>query len=364
VRCNGELGLGVFPVDPELKKPWIKGWQKGGLRQEASIVKVFGRFAEEAVVVGVATGFPVAGGGYLYVLDVDGRNGGLEALAALPELPETVTAKTKDGAHYWFRTATPQPSYTRDGLELKGVGAQVVIPPAPGRSWIRNPFEFEIAECPAFLLPQPDELRASEQKPLRVVVDRSTGEVLVDLSNPLQALRDAKPGSRTNTLLRVAGSMANKVRRGLVSETQAREELLATSLGTGLTQEDSLRVIDWCFRNNKFKTSGEGREALRTLCTCHTVTERHLEVLSFVCSVYEEDDRPFEKQVARPFSARWVCGHTSLDHPMKAKRTLDDLCAAQLLWLSPSRVRYKPGQKACKKYRPTYAGLTVAGVSA
>jgi hypothetical protein len=262
LRFRHELNLGVLPVDAATKKPRIKGWQNGGLRAEASVVKVFDRMPEEAFV-GVPTGYPLAGGGFLYVLDVDGRNGGLEALSALPELPETVTAKTKDGAHYWFRTATPLPGQFRDdGLELKGAGQYVVVPPAPGRTWIRDPFEFEIADCPDFLLPQPQiQLVRSG---LQFRVDTVTGEIALDLSNPLAELRRAKPGSRRQTLLRVAGMLANRTRQGVLSEKQARQELLASALSVGIASEEAHRIIDYAFTHDRLTTAGERQRVLQT----------------------------------------------------------------------------------------------------
>jgi Bifunctional DNA primase/polymerase, N-terminal len=358
VRCHAELGLGVFPVDPDTKRPNFKGWQRGGLRQEASIVKVFGKRANEAMVVGVATGFPLAGGGFLYVLDVDGRNGGFEALKGLPPLPETVTAKTKDGLHYWFKTATPQASYRRDGLELKGAGSQVLIPPAPGRSWLRDPWEFEIADCPDFLLPQAQEPKP-EKKPLRVVVDGITGELLFDLSDPLGQLRRAKPGSRHQILLSVSARL--RLRGPLTG--RAYKALLEGALEVGLSESEARRVIDYANAHPCDNWSSKHSSPFPN--GSYALTERELRVLRTIVARYETkrklSDLPFEKLASDVFSLRWICRRTGLDHQEKARRSVEKLVAAGLLWRGGTK-RLEPGQRPAQKYRPTYAGLTISGI--
>src|SRR5579859_7898388 len=61
---------------------------------------------------GIATGNPIPGGGYLVVLDVDPRNGGIDSLEELEsthgKLPEGPTQLTGgDGFHYLFKSETP-----------------------------------------------------------------------------------------------------------------------------------------------------------------------------------------------------------------------------------------------------------------
>jgi hypothetical protein len=361
VRYRSELGLGVLPVVN--KKPRIKGWQNGGLRADASIVKVFDRMPEEAFV-GVPTGYPLAAGGFLYVLDVDLDKPGVEeALGALPELPETVTARTPNGWHYWFKTATPLPGQFREGgLELKGAGQYVVVPPAPNRSWLRDPWEFEIADCPDFLRPQPIQ-RASA--PLHLRVDPTTGEVALDLSDPLSELRRAKTGTRRQTLLRVAGRLAYRARQGLLNEKQTRRELLETALQVGIEESEALRLIEFCFTRNQLKVEqllrGEPGSASNT--SCHT-TKRDLEVLSAISRVYLErigqSGIPFEGQAADVFSLRYLMSLTGIEHPQQVSRSLDRLISARLLWRSPKPKRLKAGQRPCNQFRPTYLGMSLA----
>lgn len=69
----------------------------------------------------------------LVVIDVDERAGGLTALADLAGLiPETLSARTGAGMHWYFRTPE-YPVRTRQlapGIELRGEGSYVVAPPS------------------------------------------------------------------------------------------------------------------------------------------------------------------------------------------------------------------------------------------
>lgn len=104
--------------------------------------------------VGVVTGL-VSG---VVVLDVDPRNGGEESLAGLGEgrLPPTASVRTGGGGrHLWF-AAPEAPVASRPlapGLELKGEGGLVVVPPSlhvsgERYSWVA---QSPLAPLPPFL---------------------------------------------------------------------------------------------------------------------------------------------------------------------------------------------------------------------
>jgi hypothetical protein len=345
------LGLGVFPVQNKIPK--FKSWQKGGLRSEASIRKIFGRYADDAET-GVTTGQRIEGG-FLYVLDVDRRNGGAEALAALPELPETVMSQTGNGWHYWFRTSTPQPTiYRKDGLELKGAGGYVVVPPSVNRRWVRSPFEWEVAECPGFLLP---DLISEKREPLTFKLNKETGEILLDLADPISKVLAAPKGDRRRTLLSQAGRVKWNVLQGRLSVDDARELLLKAALQTGLDEKESLRVIDYSL------TRGLGRNASTYVVTSR-VTPRDLEVLGVVHEHFKELSTHLKRDIASVpsdiLSARYVASRAKLKHPPQAQRSLDTLVRVGLLWRNPTPKRLKPSQRPCHRYRPTWAGLSLA----
>lgn len=117
--------------------------------------------ANLAVVTGAVSG--------VVVLDVDPRHGGDRALAemelrfgALPPSPEVCTGGA--GRHLWFR-APPAPVASRPlepGLDVKGEGGLVIVPPsmhASGRRyrWAagRDPDALPLAAAPAWLAVPP-----------------------------------------------------------------------------------------------------------------------------------------------------------------------------------------------------------------
>jgi len=83
----------------------------------------------------------------------------------------------------------------------------VVVPPAPGRFWLRDPFDYEIGWAPEWLLTKPAEpVSQTEKAPRREVITTwhkpSTGEVGILCKPYLFPI----PGQRRVSLLRLAGS--------------------------------------------------------------------------------------------------------------------------------------------------------------
>lgn len=102
---------------------------KNNASRDRAIVRQWIRSAAH-VNWAVRCGEPLAGGGFLLVLDVDPRNGG--SITGLPALPETVRQETGGGgAHYWFKTDRPVASGSLGpGLDVQGVGKYVVVEPS------------------------------------------------------------------------------------------------------------------------------------------------------------------------------------------------------------------------------------------
>jgi hypothetical protein len=160
-------GLAVFPV--RAKRPLTPRGVYSATSDLSALARMDGW--RNADACGLATG-KVSG---VDVLDVDvrpaeaalrvGRSSphhhddgsgvvdGLAALAALgPALPETLTAKTPSGGrHYYFRHIAGARSrkLCADGsVEWFSTGKLVVVPPAPGRTWLNDA---PIAEAPDWL---------------------------------------------------------------------------------------------------------------------------------------------------------------------------------------------------------------------
>ena len=102
--------------------------------------------------------------------------------------------------------------------------------------------------------------------------------------------------------------------------------------------------------------------------SCHTVTQREVEALSVICGKYtrwmREHGAAFEDLKADIVSARWLNAQLGLSHPEQGARCLRNLCAARLLWKSPYSKRLTDGYRPCHMYRPTYAGMALAGARA
>jgi hypothetical protein len=167
-------GLKEASRDPLTLRDWWELWAE----------------ANVAVVTGVASG--------VIVLDVDGKPG-VSALEALPSLPATWHSRTGRGEHYWFRHPggiVPNAVRLRPGLDLRGDGGYVVVPPSrhvSGRSyaWIVGPEDAELADPPDWLL---DLARSTR---------RSEGTAT---THPSQILE----GARNETLYRLARSLKAK----------------------------------------------------------------------------------------------------------------------------------------------------------
>ena len=108
-----------------------------------------------------ADGFAVdCGRSGIVVLDVDTKPGldGRDTLrdAGHPWLePDTPRASTpRGGEHVFFAGTLPSRIGVLPGVDVKGVGGYVVLPPAPGRSWLADasPWDLSPVPVPAWLL--------------------------------------------------------------------------------------------------------------------------------------------------------------------------------------------------------------------
>lgn len=154
-------GWSVIPLEAGGKRPLLR-WQRfqNEHADAATVRRWFRRWpqANLAIVTGAISG--------LVVLDVDPAHGGDDSLAALERrfgaLPKTVEVRTGGGgSHFWFRHPGgffPNRVGIRPGLDLRGDGGYVVVPPSrhpSGRHYVfevdHHPEEVEIAPLPAWL---------------------------------------------------------------------------------------------------------------------------------------------------------------------------------------------------------------------
>lgn len=151
-----------LPLRSSGKIPLIRDWVNAASNSPEQIADWQAEFP--GANIGLATG--TASG--VFVLDVDPRNGGSAALAALIQkhgpLPRTVQASTPSGgAHYYFKHVpglTNSAGKIGPGLDIRADGGQVVIPPstthAGAYTWVNAPWDTEIAEAPSWLVQTAD----------------------------------------------------------------------------------------------------------------------------------------------------------------------------------------------------------------
>ncbi len=155
-------GFSVIPIQPGGKRPLVR-WQRFQSERpdEATIRRWLRRWPEAnlAIVTGAVSD--------LVVLDVDPAHGGDDSLAALERrfgrLPETVEVLTGGGGrHLWFRHPGgffPNRAGIRPGLDIRGDGGYVVVPPSLHPSGRRYLFEVDHHPEDVEVAPMPDWLR-------------------------------------------------------------------------------------------------------------------------------------------------------------------------------------------------------------
>lgn len=135
-------GRPVFPVDPVSKRPLERGG--GGFKAATTDVARIRAWWQRWPGAGLAipTGRPTG----IVVIDVDPRHGGAdgvqEAADRLGSLPPTLRASTPSGGWHYFLTlpadAGDIPNSAgklAEGVDVRGTGGYVVIPPGRGREW-------------------------------------------------------------------------------------------------------------------------------------------------------------------------------------------------------------------------------------
>lgn len=193
------------------KHPRITGWQEVASNDPEKIRYWFDKWPD--------MNFGVVTGNGIFVLDIDNRNNGIESLKNLQSqygaLPETLTVKTGDGLHLYYRYDSniykvPGKMEYLDGIDIRGdrgyvIGAGSMHKTGKTYQFVLNDFlneQFNITEAPDWLLNK--------------VADRITDEInesidTIDL--PLHYKLDERcipEGKRNVTLTRLAGHLWNE----------------------------------------------------------------------------------------------------------------------------------------------------------
>lgn len=193
-------GFSVFPVKGKI--PTTPHGFKDAVNDASLVEALFTKYPGDGIALATGKGSGV------FVLDVDIKNdaGGDDTLRELEvkhtELPETVQSKTASGgAHYFFQYPEDgigsNASIVGKGLDIRGDGGYVVIPPSPGYSWevSHHPEDITFAKAPEWLL---EAARRKKRAP--------------DLSKADEMITQ----DRNQTLTKIAGTLR---RNGLEAET-------------------------------------------------------------------------------------------------------------------------------------------------
>ena len=128
-----ELGLRVFPLRPNSKKPPLIGDFPDRATTDAALLRKWWRKWPNANI-GVATGVPLHGG-YLVVLDVDvrpGKDGKLSLDLLYETMPSTLEVRTPNGGWHHYLIAPHvipnDASRIAPGLDIRGCHGYVVGP--------------------------------------------------------------------------------------------------------------------------------------------------------------------------------------------------------------------------------------------
>lgn len=194
------------------KHPRVSEWQKVATTDEKQIKQWFQKW--QRANIGIVTGK----GSNVIVLDVDTNKGGDAGLSELFEdsdLPETLTAKTGNGFHFFFQTIDNievKNSVIKlgEGLDIRGENGFVVAAPSLHRNGKRYAWMNAAKPCPL-----PEHLK---EKLIEIENQRTNQNIQSDESEPLDKPEIAKEvpalipeKTRNETLFRrVAAAMRGR----------------------------------------------------------------------------------------------------------------------------------------------------------
>ncbi|MGH4009782.1 MAG: bifunctional DNA primase/polymerase [Pseudonocardiaceae bacterium] len=180
------------------------------------------------------------------VLDVDPRNGGDVALAALVEqhgaLPDTMTAQSGSGGlHYWYRHVGPARGRLGVGLDVKTHSGYLILPPSTHVS--ARPYRWltrvRIAPAPAWLARL---LNPPPPSPARLV-STSTAASRPVLVGIVRIVLDAVPGERNGRLYWAGRRLFERVSAGQLTRDAAEGMLTDAATAVGLPAREAHATI-------------------------------------------------------------------------------------------------------------------------
>jgi hypothetical protein len=249
----GRLGLAVFPVAADCRRPLTSHGCKDAQRDLPNIEALFRR--HPAANVAVACGAVSEA----FVLDVDVKGAdGLRTLADLEAvhgpLPATWRTITPSGGrHFWFR----QPARRlrnrvgfAPGLDVRTAGGSAVVPPsrkpAGAYLWAVRPWDCPLADAPEWLLTLIDPPPAPRPAPAAIRVgslDRLARYAASAINAECGAVASTAAGGRNGRLFQASARIGELVGAGLIPVPLAESELEAAAHDCGLIEEDGRAAV-------------------------------------------------------------------------------------------------------------------------
>ena len=180
----------------------------------------------------------------LAVIDVDDWDGYTEACEQHGDLPPTLSAETPSGGGHLIFTGDLKSTVSKvaPGVDTRGRGGYIVVPPSPGYSWVNRqpPSDLPAAWAEAADPPQPE--RPAPVGSVSGEANDRWGQRILD--GEIARVATAVEGTRQTTLFESACNIFEAVKGGHLDEQVARTHLESVGQRIGLTRGEVASALD------------------------------------------------------------------------------------------------------------------------
>lgn len=225
----------VFPCRPD-KRPYTARGFHDASTNPAQVEAMFRQFPDATI------GMPTGEASGVFVLDID-RHDGVDGFATLQglgwSLPPAPTVQTPSGGMHVYFAHSPGLRNTAGklgpGLDTRGDGGYVIVPPSPGYVWRTQDFRAHGLPRWGGGMALPD-----LQQMGQAVLDRACADIA-----------SAVTGTRNHTLNREAFLLAKHVASGQLDEDTVRARLIKAATDAGLGTAEIKRTLDSAFKGSR-----------------------------------------------------------------------------------------------------------------
>jgi Bifunctional DNA primase/polymerase, N-terminal len=245
-------GWQIFPIKPKAKEPATRRGFYDATTNPATLQRWFARYSYN---VGVRTG--TASG--IFVLDIDG-DAGVASLRDLESehgpLPQTLTAITTRGQHFWFLLNVPLPSSQSkigNGLDVKADSGYVVAPFSQhpnGKIYRWADDSIPLATPPDWLTTLARKRRAADSENENPGFSRERSQACTPgnygraaLDREITTLAAAAPGARNEALNLSAFRLGQLVGGGELNRSEVETALNQACETNGLGKDDGWHTV-------------------------------------------------------------------------------------------------------------------------